>query len=183
MKGKPSAASLRRARLGIEVIKDETKAANGRKGKAAQMGKKSNKPQPKLPPNFNLGRELQIDQVVLAKKESLYAVVKTGVMDLAVKSSPRMLQTLINIADGAGDFSTAPVAVRRLAALDVLNIAGVISPEGQKNGDKPLNELSIDELKEIISATKTRIETRANTVDAVIVGEVHVNDQPEKPIE
>jgi hypothetical protein len=83
----------------------------------------------------------------------------------AIGMSQRALQLLDDFVTGKEE---APPAVRRLAAVDLLTIAGVISTNGQTpvqipGGARPINDLTVDELRSLL-------ETQRGTLDRLQKG-------------
>jgi hypothetical protein len=72
----------------------------------------------------------------------------------------RLLMDFVLGKDEGGQ--EAPAAIRRLAALDILNIAGITTTSQtiikQPASNKPVAELSADELRALLASQKTALE-------------------------
>jgi hypothetical protein len=85
---------------------------------------------------------------------------------LATEAAPLGLKVLMGLARD----ETAPAAIRRQAASDLLNRAGHVPPrpenEQSSKTDKPLSELSTDELRALVDKLDGELAERAKPVDA-----------------
>lgn len=82
---------------------------------------------------------------------------------LALGRSTKALDLLYDFVIGVeGGGQEAPAAIRRLAALDILNIAGITTTSQtivkQAANNKPVAELDADELRALLASQKTALE-------------------------
>lgn len=160
-----SAASLKRKVLGLEQPKSKARQDAGRRGAAARLGRDPDKAvkhaghiRPKggakvLPA---VSKSLLTLQAKLADKQGL---ARVGVRLMAAELAAEAVQYLARLVRADGDCANAPHAVRRLAALDLLSIAQV-SGQGapEDTSDKPINQLSINELEAMIRVRRGQVE-------------------------
>lgn len=89
----------------------------------------------------------------------------------AVEAAPTALHTLVGMMDGSIE---APASVRRLAALDLLNIAGVPTNAAtveQTPGGKPVSEMTAEELRGLLSQQRAALEKIDASLGEVVEGE------------
>ncbi|MBK7423579.1 MAG: hypothetical protein IPJ48_11020 [Propionivibrio sp.] len=110
----------------------------------------------------------------LATSEALASArdeMKRRVQAEAVAWAPQALDTLTKMIGGAID---CPPAVRRLACLDVLQIAGIATigtNAPQTPGNKPVSELSADELRALLGQQRAALEKLDAGLGRVVDGE------------
>lgn len=94
----------------------------------------------------------------------------------AVEAAPTALRTLVGMMDGS---ITAPASVRRLAALDLLNIAGIPTNAAtveQTPGGKPVAEMTAEELRALLGQQRAALAKIDASLGEVVVGE-EVDDE------
>ena len=95
-------------------------------------------------------------QAKLADKQGL---ARVGVRLMAAELAAEAVQYLARLVRADGDCANAPHAVRRLAALDLLSIAQVAGQGAPEDtSDKPINQLSINELEAMIRVRRGQVE-------------------------
>jgi hypothetical protein len=156
-----SAASLRRKARGFEKQIDPILSAKRKAAAAARWARQRGQDpavierarkggQAAAAPKINRGAEAMH---VAAFVQNLH--VRLGATRLqchakAVEAAPEALGFLVALVRGTGDCEAAPHAVRRLAALDVLKLAGVAVETRPDDDVRPLNEFSAEELGRMI---------------------------------
>lgn len=162
----PSAASLKRKALGLDPPKDPQRQAAGRRGRAKQLGKdpdqaaieahRTTRPAGGMVAVKRINAELEALQARLSDNQS---IARFTCRNVAAESAIEAVRYLVRLVRADGDCATAPHAVRRLAALDLLSIAQV-SGQGapEDTSDKPINQLSINELEAMIRVRRGQVE-------------------------
>jgi hypothetical protein len=105
---------------------------------------------------------------------------------LALGHAQRAVELLADFVSGAED---CPPAVRRLAALDLLTVAGVIVTGGKEQpiapSAKPITDLTADELRQLLGQQRATLEGLQRSIAGqVIEGErvSHGEHRPESRI-
>lgn len=179
-----SAARLRRKRRGLEPEKkpDPAISAKRRAAAAARWAKEQGvdeaekrrklealakqraggemvKPRGWLPASA----EKRLDEAYLQRVLENQQTVTSGVLQMAVEFAPEAMQNLVDLARNAGNES-----VRRLASLDILNIAGAtVDGKGAGIERKPLQEMTSQELRSFIVTGKAALARLQNEVETV----------------
>ena len=113
-----------------------------------------------------MGRLATSDALASARDE-----MRRRVQAEAVTWAPQALDTLTKMICGAID---CPPAVRRLACLDVLQIAGIATSGTnvpQTPGDKPIHELNANELRALLGQQRAALEKLDAGLGRVVDGD------------
>jgi hypothetical protein len=178
-----SQAALRRKLAGIEPKKDETKAQNGRKGaqKRHQLSEQQikNRENGKKAAGVARGGKLATvsqQSAFLAKLQDEKELTRIRVGAIAARNAERAVHVLVELMNNSsGD---VPAAVRRLAALDLIQIAGA-GADAQKAAEKELTEMTAAELMEFIQRGQKQLEQMQNEPIEADFVEIPLNGQPE----
>lgn len=136
-------------------------------------------------PNKRLSREQWLE--VFEQARELTRAAAIGNVQQACAMAPEMLGLLADCARGVGTFEGASHAVRRMAALDVLQIA-TGSPDqyefrNQPEKGKAINDLPLAEVIAFIDAGKQRLaqmKARASAVDAEVLPAASATDTTDR---
>ena len=136
-------------------------------------------------PNKRLSREQWLEVFEQARELTRAAAISN--VQRACNMAPEMLDLLADCARGVGTFEGASHAVRRMAALDVLQIAtgNADSYEFRKQPEKEkaINELPLAEVIAFIDAGKQRLaqmKARASAVDAEVLMAASATDTTDR---
>lgn len=166
-----SSASARRKLLGIEPDKDPVKQAAGLKGAASKHNKTEKqmlgKKKMSLLASMPRGGIKQIE-LLQAERDKLQALAKTNVRAIAQQNAESSVRTLVSLMNGSIE---APASVRRLAALDILQIAGADHESLSKTADQtPLEEMTVEQLHQFIAeGMETLKQAQTSTVEGEAV--------------
>jgi hypothetical protein len=178
-----SQAALRRKAMGIEPEKDAAKAENGTKGAAVKHGKseaavkaKQAKQHNGKAPKGGAMAAVMDGKSFLAKLHDEKELTRIRVGAIAARNAEKAVQTLVSLMNNSdGD---VPAAVRRLAALDIIAIAGA-GADSQKAAEKELNEMTAEELLAFIQAGQKQLEQlNTTTIEGELV-DSPLSQQPE----
>jgi hypothetical protein len=93
-----------------------------------------------------------------ASRQQRIQVVK----ELALGAAPQAVHYLVRLVTGRED--GAPHSVRRLAAVDLINLAG--AGNSQEQSSNSLNDMSIDQLQAFITASQQKLSILAAGLNA-----------------
>lgn len=165
-----SQAAMRRKLLALEPEKDPKRVAAGRKAAQAKYGKTDQQMKGSEAGKRSKGVARGGQQATAKAVAPLIkfindeqTITRTRVKAIAVRNAEGAVNTLVRLM--RNDDGDTPAAVRRLAALDILELAQA-GKDGQNSGDKPMEEMSIDELQAFIqSATQQIAEAEAVEIE------------------
>ncbi len=97
---------------------------------------------------------------------AVVAAIRTEINRLlTIEALPLAYRVLLDLAKD----ETVPAAVRRACARDLIDRAGIVPPKAQEapgQGDKPLSEMSSEELRGLVDRLESELAGRAIPVDA-----------------
>jgi hypothetical protein len=152
-----SQAALTRKLAGKEPPKDPVKQAAGRKGAKVKHGLTDQqiigKQTGMLAKGVARGGREATD-ALLAKLNDDQWVARQRVKAIAGRNAEKAVDTLVGLMSGVIE---APAAVRRMAALDILELAGA-GKDAAAEGDKPMEEMSLAELQQYINQQVSQLQ-------------------------
>ena len=167
----PSQAALRRKLQGLEPEKSPKHVEAGRKAAKVKLGKtdqqiraKQAGLQAKGVPRGGKAALLPLQKILTDDQQLASFRVKA----IANRNAEEAVNTLVRLMNGTIE---APAAVRRMAALDILELAGA-GKDGINNGEKPLEEMTLAELQSFINQ-------QVEKLDEIEDVEIVLDDQPE----
>lgn len=134
------------ARWAREKGKDPARVEAARKGGLAATA-----------PKLNRGAETVHAKAWLQNLSTRMGLARAQVHAKAVDGAGEAVDYLMRLVRGVGDAEGAPHAVRRLAALDVIELAGVRTPTGKDMDSKTLSEYTLEELQEFVTGAEQEL--------------------------
>jgi hypothetical protein len=178
-----SQAAQRRKAAGLEPEKDPSRVERGIKGAAArhkkteeQLRAKQAKKHNGIAPKGGAMAAVMSGDSFLAKLQSEKELTRIRVGAIATRNAEKAVMTLVSLMNNSdGD---VPAAVRRLAALDIIAIAGAGS-EAQQAAEKELHDMTAAELQAFIQAGRDQLARQQSaTVEGDYV-EIPLDTSPE----
>jgi hypothetical protein len=178
-----SQAAQRRKLAALDPEKDQQKAANGRKGAQAKHGLTDKQMQSREAGKKSAGvakggkvATVDAQSSFLAKLQSEKELTRIRVGAIATRNAEKAVLTLVKLMNG--EIEGTPAAVRRLAALDIIAIAGAGS-DAQQAAEKELHDMTAAELQAFIQAGRDQLARQQSaTVEGDYV-EIPLDTSPE----